>query len=157
LVEVRPQRVLQLKVYADYYQFYVQDAASTCDTSVIWDQPGSTEQGTVVGNGLIGVATKRYETVPVRIEMHRRDPGFSWAGVDRVSECGIVITTTLGVGMPISLKPLHRVDFVTPGTYHVRTLATGFDTVVSDWEGADRYIVQLWPAVEQRGLTHLVR
>jgi putative RNA 2'-phosphotransferase len=148
---------VELQVYADYYQFYVQDVESTCDTSVIWDDPASTENGVVVGDGLIAVSTKRYETVPVRVEWYHADPGFMWEGIDRVSECGIVVTTTLGVGMPISISPLNHIEFITPGTYDVRVMAWGFNTVVSDFDGGDHYIVQLWPAQELRALTHLAK
>jgi hypothetical protein len=148
---------IELQIYADYYQFYVQDMESTCDTSVIWDDPASTEQGAVVGEGLVAVSTKRYETVPVRVEWYPSDPGFDWEGIDRVNECGIEVRTRLGVGMPISLRPLHHIEFVEPGIYDVRLMAWGLDTVVSDWDGGDHYIVQLWPAATLRPLTHLAK
>jgi hypothetical protein len=148
-------KMVELQVYCDYYQFYVQDMESTADTSIVWDEPNSTENGTVVADGFIGVATKRYETVPVQVSWYPSDPGFIWDGIDRVSECGIEVTTTLGVGMPISIRPLNHIEFIEPGIYDVRVMGACFSTVKSDWDGADCYYVELWPAEKLRPLVHL--
>jgi hypothetical protein len=149
--------MVELDVYADYYQFYVQDLESPCDTAVIWDDPAATEHGFAVGEGLVAITTKRYETVPVRVEVYPKDPGFQWEGIDRVNEGGIVVTTQLGVGMPISASPLPVVDGVAPGAYGVRSISSRFDTVVDDSNGADLYIVQLWPVAELPGVRYLTR
>jgi hypothetical protein len=153
--EQEPEPIsVELQVYADYYQFYVQDLESRCDTSIIWDDPADTERGVVVGDGLVAVSTKRYETVPVRVEVYPSDPGFQWEGIDRVSECGLTVSTQLQVGMPIS--SMQAIEQVQPGTYGVRVMAWGLDTVVSDWEGGDHYIVQLWPVTSMPELRHLI-
>jgi hypothetical protein len=146
---------VDLQVYADYYQFYVQDEHSPCDTGEIWAKPEDTELGLVAGDGLVAISTKRYETVPVRIERYHADPGFDWEGIDRVSECGLVVTTQLVVGMPIS--SMTAVPEVEPGTYAVRSMAWGLATVTSDWDGGDHYIVQLWPADDVRPVRHLTK
>jgi hypothetical protein len=143
---------VELTVHADYYQFYVQDAQSSCDTAVLWDVPGA-DRGLAVGEGLVGITTKRYGDVPVRIELYATDPGFQWEGIDRISEAGLTITTQLLVGMPISA--MTPVPEVPPGTYAVRSMAWGLDTVTSDWDGADNYIVQLWPTATEPRVVHL--
>jgi len=83
--------------------------------------------------------------VTVAIEWYPSEPELNWVGIDRVNECGLVITTNLVVGNPISLSPLTPVPLVAAGTYKVRTMGAGFDTVVDDFEGSDRYRVQLRP------------
>ena len=148
---------VELEVYADYYQFYVQDLASTCDTSIIWDEPDSTKNGLVVGPGLVAISTKRYGTVPVRLEWYPKKPKFQWEGIDRVSEAGIEVTTQLGAGILISASPLPVFDAITPGLYGVRSMAWGLDNVTSDSEGGDHYIVQLWPVTKLPPRKHLRR
>jgi hypothetical protein len=135
--------VVELRVPSDHYQVYLQDEASPCDTAVIWDDPVTTERGFAQGDGLVAITTKRYEIVPLRIEWYPADPGFDWEGIDRVNEGGIEITTRLVAGMPIS--GVVPVDAIAPGRYAVRSLSWGFDSVESDWVGADHYAVQLWP------------
>jgi hypothetical protein len=148
---------IETQVHADYYQFYVQDIESSCDTSVIWDVPNSTEDGVAIGPGLVAVSTKRYANVPVGIEWYPSKPSFEWEGIDRVSEAGIEVTTKLGYGMPISVQPLPVFEPVTPGLYGVRVMAWGLNTVVNDNEGGDHYIVQLWPVGKLPKLRHLKR
>jgi hypothetical protein len=148
---------VELSVYADYSQFYVQDIESPCDTGAIWDDPATTEHGFAVGEGLVAIGTKRYGDVPVRVEIYPKDPGFEWEGIDRVNEGGIVVTTQLGVGMPISATPLPVVEGVVPGTYAVRSMSWGFNTVVDDSNGSDHYIVQLWPVDELPAVRHLTK
>jgi hypothetical protein len=140
----RGPRVIELEVYADYYQFYVADQHTPCDTSVIWDDPTTTDHRLAVGDQLVAVGTKRYGTVPVRIEIRRRAPKVMVGGVDRINECGLTITTALVVAMFIS-EPTPTPIEIEPGHYRVRVLYFGQDSVESDWVGADRYVVQLWP------------
>jgi hypothetical protein len=119
----------------------------------VWDAKGATDHGFAIGSGLIAVGTKRYAEVPVTIEVNPVDPGFSWEGIDRVSEGSITVTTRLVVGMPISAS-MTAVPDVAPGIYAVRSLASGLGTVTDDWHGDDRYVVQLWPAVAEVPVRH---
>jgi hypothetical protein len=139
-------RAHDLMVHADYYQFYVCDRGSPCDTSVIWDEPGSFERQLAVGERLIAVGTKRYAEVPVRIEIHRVEPTLDTADWDLVNECGLEITTALEVGNPISATPIELP--IEPGTYGVLVASAGQSTVIDDWHGDDRYVLMLWPTAE---------
>jgi hypothetical protein len=58
--------------------------------------------------------------------------------------------------MPIRAT-LTVIDFVVPGTYGVRSIVSGFDTVENDWTGADRYLVQLWPVEHMPPVSYLRR
>jgi hypothetical protein len=71
LVPSDPQPfMVELSIHADYYQFYLRDIESACDTAEIWNNPEDTELGLVAGNGLVAISTKRYAHVPVRIEWY---------------------------------------------------------------------------------------
>jgi hypothetical protein len=145
---------VELQVYADYYQFYVADTANTCDTSVIWDDPQASERQIAIGEGLVAVGTKRYGFVPVNIECYPFEPKLDPEGIDRINECGIAVTKSLGVGNYISVSPLAEVP-LSPGTYAVRILYSFQDQVTDDQTGNDRYTVQLWPATELPSLRYL--
>jgi hypothetical protein len=148
---------VQLNVYADYFQFYVADVATTCDTSVIWDAPETTQRQLAVGDGLIAIGTKRYGTVPVRIESYPIEPKLDPRGIDRVNECGLTFTGKLGVGNFISspeLMPIAPVELA-PGTYGVRVLYLYQDQVENDEKGNDEYVVQLWPTTELLPLRYI--
>ncbi len=139
---------VDLDVYADYYQFYLQDQSSPADTSVIWDDPATTKHQLAVADGLIAVGTKRYGTVPVRVETYPVEPKLDLAGLDRVNECAIVVSTRLCIGNPISVAPLPEVTTLPPGSYGVRVLYLFQDQVTNDQTGDDRYVIQLWPTPE---------
>jgi hypothetical protein len=134
-----------LQVHADYSQFYVADRSSTYDTSVLWDDPESTVRQFAPGDAtLVGIGTKRYGTVPVRVECYPIEPTLDPNGIDRINECTLTITTTLGVGTYVSKTELEEVPLA-PGTYGLRALYLFQEQVKNDQEGEDAYIIQLWP------------
>jgi hypothetical protein len=145
---------VELQVYADYSQFYVADSASTCDTSVIWNDPETTQRQIACGIGLIAIGTKRYGTVPVRIEIYPMEPKLDARGIDRINECGLTITKTLGVGNYISSPKLQPVE-INPGTYGVRALYIHQDQVKNDETGNDQYVLQFWPVTEPLPLRYI--
>jgi hypothetical protein len=144
-----------LQVYADYSQFYVADTANKCDTASIWDDPESSPRQIAMGAGLVAIGTKRYGTVPVRIETYPAEPVLELGGIDRINECGLTITEKLGVGNYVSSPELTEVDGIAPGTYGIRVLYLYQDQVISDTEGKDEYVVQLWPVPELLKLRHI--
>jgi hypothetical protein len=144
---------VELQIYADYYQFYVADLASTCDTGEIWNDEASSRQF-ACGDGLVAVGTKRYGTVPVRIENYPIEPKLDPRGIDRINECTLTISTKLGVGNYISSADLTPVD-ISPGMYGVRVLYIHQDQVENDEKGNDQYVVQLWPVAEPLPLRYI--
>jgi hypothetical protein len=145
---------VELRVYADYYQFYVADAASTCDTGVIWDDPETTKRQIAQGDGLIAIGTKRYGAVPVRVEIYPIEPKLDPRGIDRINECSLTITTKLGIGNYISSSELTPID-IAPGTYGVRALYIHQDQVENDEKGNDQYVLQFWPVTEPLKLRYI--
>ncbi len=146
---------ITIDVYADYCQFYIADEGNTCDTDTLWDDPDSSKRQLAVGERLIAVGTKRYGTVPVTIEWYPIEPKLDARGIDRINECGLTITTSLGVGNYISVAELTKVPTIQPGKYGVRVLYLHQKQVVNDNEGSDEYRIQLWPVAELPGLRYI--
>lgn len=134
----------ELMVYADYYQFYFCEQSSRCDTAVIWDQPGSAAHMLAHEPDFLAVGTKRYAEVPVVIELYDKAPRQRKKGVERMNECELSIKTVAVIGNYISLGELIPLPFIAAGQYHVRILYERLSTVVDDWNGQDKYCIQLW-------------
>jgi hypothetical protein len=149
-------RAVEMQVFADYYQFYVADSTNTCDTGMICDAPDSAKRQIGVGDRLVAIGTKRYGTVPVRIEIYPAAPKLDLRGIDRINECGIEITTSLVVCNYISDPEPSEIS-IEPGIYGVRALYVrqGAKFITNDQIGDDGYIIQFWPTVELLALRHI--
>jgi hypothetical protein len=95
---------------------------------------------------VVVVQPVRNVTVPVDVEVHGSDPGYSPDRWQHIVECSIALPTgqlqvhecTGGALLDLALHP---------GTYGVRVLFEGLDTLSPDGlRGHDRYSVDLWPA-----------
>lgn len=132
------------RIYADYHQFYLEDEGGPHRTDTLWDKD-TAERMLAVGEGLLGVGTARYETVPVRIEFHDGEPETDAGVCSRINECSLRTDSGRLVlsGCTEYLPEAARIE-AEPGIYRVRVLYIGLETVVDDWEGEDRYVLQLW-------------
>jgi len=87
----------QYHLFADYFQFYVEDENPKDTTEHIWDDKRTTEIGLALGKGIIAVGTERNFTVPVSLEIHDSKPADDFSMWDRVNECSIDVPSgTLG-------------------------------------------------------------
>ena len=133
----------ELKLFADYFQFYVLDEQASPAIPEDW-----TDEDVVcrvkVAPHLIIVCPVRNMTVPVVVEVHEAEPALSLVGWDHVVACSIdlpsgriVVDECTG---PVAAR-LH----VEPGHYQARVLFGGLGTLrENDLEGDDRYKVVLW-------------
>lgn len=141
----------QLRLFADYFQFYVCDEERRTDTGTIWDQH-STDRMLAAGPDLVAVGTARNMDVPVTLEILRAAPPSDVSRWDQVIECPLIVTsgTLVALGCTDSMEDSPRFA-VTPGEYAVRVSYAGLDDQSEDGlDGNDRYRVQLWPGhVEQ--------
>lgn len=133
-----------LNVFADYHQFYVWDAGT--NPSAPEDYTDEDVQRMVkVAPNVVVVQPVRNMEVPVELEVHAADPGVDPTQWDHIAECTLHLPTgnmqvhecTGGAVLNLS---------VSSGTYVVRVLFAGLDTLSDDGlDGADRYRIDLWP------------
>lgn len=141
---------------ADYFQFSLEEESDLSDGSCGapiaegWTAQTVADMLVVVPHA-IAVGTARYAIVPVTIEL-RDDapPADNFDGWDHVTECSIEI----GIGRLVvnggDYWPDNARIPVPPGTYAVRILYGGLDTLSEDGlEGDDHYRVLLWPGAER--------
>ena len=134
----------ELKVYADYHQFYVWDAGVDPQAPEDFTDEDTRRMVKVAPNVVVIQPVRNME-VPVELEVHETDPGCESSDWDHVVETGIELLTgklqihecTGGPALDLQLSP---------GSYRVRTLFSGLGTLSADGlEGDDRYRIVLWP------------
>jgi hypothetical protein len=139
--------VVETEIYADHMQFYVVDAEAEYRADWVWHGKGL-ERHLGVSPGIVAVGTIGYTSLPVRLEIWDEEPRRDLESWDHVVEATLdVASGRLGlhdVGGPGDLSPIE----IAPGTYRVRSAATGLDGA-DEMEGGDSYRVQLWRAPPQ--------
>lgn len=136
-----------LNLFADYFQFYLQDESADGDLSEAWDSV-SVQRMFAVSNGVVGIGTARNMDVPVRLEFLDSEPVPDFADFDHVVEGALHIKggPLVVAGCTDYFPDAARFDVGT-GTYRVRLSASGLSTLSENGlDGQDRYRVQLWQA-----------
>ena len=143
---IHPMESHRLELFADYFQFYLQDATADGDLSDAWDD-AATRRMLVVSTGVVGMGTARNMKVPVTLEILEAKPSLALDSFDHVVEGSLVVTTgpLVIAGCTDYLPDAQRFG-VQPGTLRVRLSASGLNSLSTDGlEGDDHYLVQLWP------------
>jgi len=140
-------RRFEYKLFADYFQFYLQDESVEGDVSESWSAEAEARL-LAVAPGTVGVGTVRNMDVPVTVELLDAQPDSDFKDWDHVTECAIEVLSGRIViaGRTDYFPDASRID-VEPGSYRVRISYGHLDTLSDDGlDGDDRYRVQLWQA-----------
>lgn len=136
-------------LFADYFQFYLQDETSSGIDGDAWSGE-ATERMLAVAPGALAVGTVRNVDVPVTVEILQSEPRHDLDMWDHVTECSLVLASgkLVVAGCTDYFPDADRVKLA-PGSYRARISGGGFDSVAQHWEsGEDKYRVQLWPGSE---------
>lgn len=138
----------RMNLFADYFQFYLQDEAAEGDLSDSWTDE-ATDRLLAVAPGTVGVGTVRNMEVPVSVEVLEGEPPLDAAEWDHMTECSIQIDSgQLVVAGCTDYFPDAKRISLAPGTYAVRVSYGGLSSLSADGlDGCDNYRVQLWPGV----------
>jgi hypothetical protein len=141
-------RGFEYKLFADYYQFYLQDECVTGDLSDSWTQE-AIDRLLAVAPGTIGVGTVRNMTVPVVVEIADTEPDEDTTKWDQVNECSFEVQSgrIVVAGCTDYFPEAARID-VEPSSYRARIYYGSLDALSKDGlEGDDHYRIVLWPGV----------
>ncbi|KGK57624.1 hypothetical protein FHR47_001278 [Xanthomonas arboricola] len=136
-----------LKLFADYFQFYLQDEVASGDLSDAWS-PAATQRMFAVSTGVVGIGTARNMDVPVTLEFLDSEPPADLADFDHIVEGSLVVTSgrLVVAGCTDYFPDAARFD-LEPGTYRVRLSSSGLSSLSEDGlDGQDHYRLQLWQA-----------
>ncbi|MDR6873426.1 hypothetical protein J2Y55_004450 [Bosea sp. BE125] len=142
-----PEATIELAIFADYFQFYIQDETANDDFGSLWTDE-AVERLFAASVQSVGVGTVRNMTVPVVVSLHAQEPPADFGEWDMVNEGSFTVRSgsVAIAGCTDYLPDAPRLS-VPPGSYRVRASYAGLDTVSEDGlEGDDFYRVQLWPA-----------
>jgi hypothetical protein len=137
----------RFKLFADYFQFYVQDESVEGDLSDSWTKE-AIQRLLALAPGTIGVGTVRNMEVPVTVQVRKSEPKEDVASWDQVTECSIDVPSgrLVVAGCTDYFPDAARIDLA-PGCYRARVYYGDLDTLSEDGlEGDDHYKVVLWPA-----------
>jgi hypothetical protein len=135
------------ELFADYFQFYLQDEAVKGDLSDSWNEE-AVGRLLALAPGTIGVGTVRDVQVPVDVEFRDAPPNDDPGIWDQVNECSIEVQSGRIViaGCTDYFPEANRLE-VRPGTYRARIYYGDLDTLSQDGlAGNDHYRVVLWPS-----------
>jgi hypothetical protein len=137
----------QFQLFADYFQFYVEDEGPKDTTEHIWEDKRTVEIGLALEKSLIAVSTERNFTVPFTLEIHDSEPDDDFSDWDRVNECSIEVPSGILVifGCTDYRPDAVRVT-ISPQCYRARIYSGGLDTVMEFDKGNDHYKMALWAA-----------
>lgn len=137
----------EFELFADYFQFYLQDESSAGDLSNSWTDE-AVARLLAVAPGTIGVGTVRNMNVPVLVEIADSEPSLNVDASDQVNECSIEVPSgrLVVAGCTDYFPDAARID-VAPGSYRARVYYDNLDSVSPDrLEGNDKYNIILWQA-----------
>jgi hypothetical protein len=140
--------VHDLRIFADYHQFYIWDAGTNPLAPVDYTDDDLRNMVKVAPHVVV-IEPMRNMMVPVLIEVHDTDPGWDPLSWDHAVECSVDLPT--GHLQVHECTGSAQLDLrLPPGTYRVRVLFAGLDSLsASGLEGDDRYVALLWPGDTQ--------
>jgi len=143
---------IKTALFADYFQFYIQDEKVDGNLSDSWTQE-AVDRLLAAGPGTIRIGTVRNMDVPVTIKLFDQEPELvkELEGVAQINECDI--TTPSGklvvAGCTDYLPDAKRID-VSKGIYRARIYYGNMDKISEDGlDGDDYYEIHLWPTKEE--------
>jgi hypothetical protein len=144
--EPKPYISCSLNLFADYYQFYLQDELADADPPDDWSEQLTTQM-IATAPGIVGIGTARNMTVPVRVEFFNTQPDEQCMGWDHVAEASLYVPSgRIVIAGCTDYFPEARRFSVSPGSYRIRVCYGGLDTLREDGlDGDDHYRVLLWP------------
>jgi len=133
-------------VFADYFQFVVQDENSGVDFASIWT-PQALDMALATGGTAICPGTLRNVEVQVVVHVVDSEPDVSLTEVDHAVEASLELPSGTVVVMSCTAYFPDAPRFKVPaGAYRALSFMKGVAGIQSEWEPADdRYIVYLWP------------
>jgi hypothetical protein len=140
-------RRFEYTLFADYFQFYLQDESAEGDLSNSWTQE-AVDRLLAVAPGTIGVGTVRNMNVPVVVEISDIEPNTDLSAWDHVNECTVEVPSgrLVVAGCTDYFPDAARIELA-PGSYRARILYGSLSSLSEDGlDGDDHYKVVLWTA-----------
>jgi hypothetical protein len=147
---------MNYKLFADYFQFYIQDDSSDIKMPEQWDE-SAMSHAINISDGIIVVGTVRNTFVPVEIEIIDKKPNYIYDEWDKINECNICIKagSLVIAGCTDYFETASRLK-LEPGQYGVLVFYKNLAKLSEDHlNGDDLYKLILWPSKEINALKYI--
>jgi len=139
--------VHRFNIFADYFQFIVEDADSKDDFGTLWNDAAV---AMMVAAGETGLSLGTLRNVDVAIDLHivNGPPAIQLEHVDHAVEGAFTSPTgKLAVMACTEFLPDAPQLQIQPGTYRFIYVVSGAQTIQTEWDPADDlYSLYIWPA-----------
>lgn len=138
--------VHRFNIFADYFQFIVQDEKSGDDFGSIWTEE-AIHSMVAVGETAICPGTLRNVDVPVEVHVLEAEPAVVLERYDHIVEGAFRSPTgrLVAMGCTGNFPDAPRFE-IAPGSYRFLYLISGVQTITAEWEPAeDLYCLYIWP------------
>jgi hypothetical protein len=144
--------VHRFTIFADYFQFIVQDEDSKDDFGALWND-AAVAMMVAAGETALSLGTLRNVEVPVELHVVEAPPELQLENFDHAVEGAFISPTgkIAVMGCTDFFPDASRLE-IQPGTYCFIYLISGVRTIQTEWDPADDlYSLYIWPA-ERREL-----
>lgn len=148
--------VHRFTIFADYFQFIVQDEDSKDDFGALWNDD-AVAMMVAAGETALSLGTLRNVDVPVELHVVEEPPEIRWEKFDHAVEGAF--TSPSGkvavMGSTEFFPDASRVE-IQPDSYRFIYLVSGVRTIRTEWDPADDlYSLYIWPAARRE--LHLLK
>ncbi|MCU4158009.1 hypothetical protein J1N10_18690 [Carboxylicivirga sp. A043] len=139
---------LELELFADYFQIYIQDEEADDDLSLEWTDE-AVDRLLAIKEGVIAIGTVRNMDVPVKVKVYDSEPEIlndKELEIGQINECDLKVSSEKVVvsGCTDYFPDAKRIELPN-GTYRTRIYYGKLDTLSEDeLDGDDFYEVHLW-------------
>jgi hypothetical protein len=143
---MNPIQEVNLELFTDYFQFYIQDEQAVGDLGDDWTDE-AVDRLLATTAGTIGIGTMRNMDAPVSIKLFDSEPSLTERDdIGQINECDLEITSGKAViaGCTDYFPDAQRLDLAN-GIYRARIYYGNLDKISEDGlAGEDYYEVHLW-------------
>jgi hypothetical protein len=143
---MNPIQEVNLELFTDYFQFYIQDEQAEGDPGEGWTDE-TVAMLLTTATGIIWVGTIRNVNAPVSVKLFESEPFIAERDdIGQVNECDLEITSGKAViaGCTDYFPDAQRLDLAN-GIYRARIYYGNLDKISEDGlDGEDYYEVHLW-------------
>lgn len=146
---------IETELFADYFQFYIQDESVDGDLSNAWDDD-AVNRLLAIAPGTIGIGTVRNMDVPVTISIFDGEPEYihNLSTIQHVMECDLEVKSKRIVvaGCTDYFPEAMRID-IDKGIYRCRIYYGNLDKLSEDrLDGDDFYELHVWRTEKNKGI-----
>jgi hypothetical protein len=146
----------KLTLFADYFQFYIQDEKVDGDLSNCWTTK-AVDFLLAAAEGIIGIGTVRNMDVPVTIKNFDTEPPFLKEmenEIGQINECDIEVKSgKIVIAGCTDYFPDAKRIVLENGVYRVRIYYGNLDKLSDDGlDGEDYYEIHIWPTDKKQDI-----